>query len=46
MELTKINRYVCDTFGVGSTVDIFVTEPMSVADLAVEWKVSVQKRIW
>ena len=38
MELTKINRYVCDTFGVGSTVDIFVTEPMSVADLAVEWK--------
>lgn len=23
MEKTKINRYVCDTFGVGSTIDIF-----------------------
>ena len=37
MEKTKINRYFCDTFGVGSTIDIFVTEPMSVADLEEEW---------
>ena len=37
MEKTKINRYVCDTFGVGSTIDIFVTEPMSVADMEEEW---------
>lgn len=38
MVKTKINRYACDTFGVGSTIDIFVTEPMSVADLEEEWK--------
>ena len=37
MEKTKINRYACDTFGVGSTIDIFVTEPMNVADLEEEW---------
>ena len=37
MVKTKINRYACDTFGVGSTIDIFVTEPMSVADLEEEW---------
>ena len=37
MEKTKINRYACDTFGVGSTIDIFVTESMSVADLEEEW---------
>ena len=36
MEKTKINRYACDTFGVGSTIDIFVTEPMNVADLEEE----------
>lgn len=38
MEKTKINRFVSDIFDVGSTVDIFVTESMSVAELAVEWK--------
>ena len=38
MEKTKINRFVSDVFDVGSTVDIFVTESMSVAELAVEWK--------
>ena len=37
MEKTKINRFVSDIFDVGSTVDIFVTESMSVAELAVEW---------
>ena len=39
MEKTKINRYVCNTFGVDSTIDIFVTEPMSVAKLEEEWKI-------
>lgn len=38
MEKTKINRFVSDIFDVGSTVDIFVTESISVAELAVEWK--------
>lgn len=38
MEKTKINRFISDIFDVGSTVDIFVTESMSVAELAVEWK--------
>ena len=38
MEHPKIDRYVEDIFGVGSNIDIFVTESIEVNILENEWK--------
>ena len=38
MEHPKIDRYVKDIFGVGSNIDIFVTESIEVNTLRNEWK--------